>query len=499
MAGHPQLQHTLNSMVGLGLGLDSTGAGGYSYALKQQQHQVMLPMLGGLGSSPSMADPKLLGMGISPYLTPPHSSIELDLGVTGASPNPNSISGTNILNTTAPTPSSPPSNASAATAPTAPLQQQIAISTAFYPGSAVFGRQFASLQPDLVVQSGDGVFFYVHFSLVVAKSRNGFGGLIPAVAGVAVQGNEQVGSGATGYIDTPLLTPDASEPTPPASPVSASENVIGGGARPSTSSSSSSNANSSGSLATPPSTNASDPIASSPLPTLIAISEPSGVVNILFHVLYNTTSFARYSPDFETVSAVLPFMRKYGFDVLEVLGLGSGAVPSSSVGIASAEVVQALLSFAQERPLDVYTLAAQYGLRELAVAASPFTLDVSLSNLTDQQSVAMGPLYLKWLFFLHFGRSEALKRILVKPFEPHPAGMRGSTCTEDDRGAMCRAWGLVTAYILSLPNTQNVSAGSLSSTYGSLMGSVKCGRCKEQLGRTIEEVVRAWSGVQATI
>ncbi|KIO24989.1 hypothetical protein M407DRAFT_76239, partial [Tulasnella calospora MUT 4182] len=218
----------------------------------------------------------------------------------------------------------------------------------------------------------------------------------------------------------------------------------------------------------------------------IAIPEGSGVVNILFHVLYNTTSFARYSPDFETLSAVLPFMKKYGLDV-------------SSVGIASAEVVQTLLSFAQERPLDVYTLAAQYGLRELAVAASPYTLDVSLSNLTDQQSVAMGPLYLKWLFFLHFGRSEALKRILVKPFEPHPAGMRGSSCTEDDRSAMCRAWGLVTAYILSLPNTQNISVGSLSSTYGSLMGSVKCGRCKEQLGRTIEEVVRAWGGVQATI
>ncbi|KAG8900538.1 hypothetical protein FRC00_012403 [Tulasnella sp. 408] len=475
-------------MVGLGLGLDGS-AGGYSYALKQQQQQTMLPMLGGLGGSPSLTDPKLLGMGISPYLTPPHSSIELDLGVAGASPNPNS-SITNILaTTTGPTPSSPPSNPT-----TAPLQQQIAISTAFYPGSTVFGRQFASLQPDLVVQSGDGVFFYVHFSLVVAKSRNGFGGLIPAVAGVGVAGNEQ---GASGYIETPLLTPDGSEPTPPASPVvSSAENVVAGGRRSSSSSSSSSNSNSSGSLATPPSNNASDPASS--LPTLIAIPEPSGVVNILFHVLYNTTSFARYSPDFETISAVLPFMRKYGFDVLDVLGLG-GPVPSSSVGIASAEVVQTLLSFAHERPLEVYTLAAQYGLRELAVAASPYTLDVSLSNLTDQQSVAMGPLYLKWLFFLHFGRSEALKRILVKPFEPHPAGMRGSTCTEDDRGAMQRAWGLVTAYILSLPNTQNVSVGSLSSTYGSLMGSVKCQRCKEQLGRTVEEVVRAWGGVQATI
>lgn len=67
MAGHPQHQHTLNTMVGLGL---DNGAGSYSYALKQQQ-QSMMPMLGSMGNSPSWTDPKLLGMGISPYLTPP--------------------------------------------------------------------------------------------------------------------------------------------------------------------------------------------------------------------------------------------------------------------------------------------------------------------------------------------------------------------------------------------------------------------------------------------
>lgn len=187
-------------------------------------------------------------------------------------------------------------------------------------------------------------------------------------------------------------------------------------------------------------------------------------------------------------------MRKYGFDVAATLGGNN-----NGAAVASSEAMQTLLSFARERPLEVYTLAAQYGLRELAVAASPYTLDVSLSNLTDQQSVAMGPLYLKWLFFLHLGRAEALKRILVKPFEAHPAGLPGSTCTEDDRSAMGRAWGLVTAYILSLPSTQNMSVGSLSSTYGSLMGSVKCQRCKEQLGRTIDEIVRGWGGVQNTI
>ncbi|KAG8952586.1 hypothetical protein FRC04_003947 [Tulasnella sp. 424] len=461
-------------LIGLGLGLDGSAGTGYSYALKQQQP--MLPMLGG---SSSLTDSKLLGMGISPYLTPPHSSIELDLGL---SPDPNS--GTNTIH--ASPSASPPSNPTAA--PTA-LQQQIAISTAFYPGSSIFGRQFASLHPDLVVQSGDGVFFYIHLALILTKSQNGFGGLLPgslvgAGAGAAQGGSEQTGNGggASGYMDTPLLTPDCSEPTPPGSPLSAT-----GRGRPSTSSSSSSSSN-----ATPP----SDPA----LPTLISLPESSGVINILFHVLYNTTSFARYSPDFETVSAVLPFMRKYGFDVAETLGTGAGSSNTNNgAAVASSEVMQTLLSFARERPLEVYTLAAQYGLRELAVAASPYTLDVSLSNLTDQQSVAMGPLYLKWLFFLHLGRAEALKRILVKPFEPHPAGLPGSTCTEDDRSAMGRAWGLVTAYILSLPSTQNMSVGSLSSTYGSLMGSVKCQRCKEQLGRTIEEIVRGWGGVQNTI
>ncbi|KAG8983204.1 hypothetical protein FRB90_006228 [Tulasnella sp. 427] len=453
---------TLTS-IGLGLGID--GAGGYSYALKQQP--TLLPML---GTSSVLTDPKLLGMGISPYLTPPHSSIELELAPSLTSPNLNSGSSHSPIISTATSPPPPQP------LPTAPLQQQIAISTAFYPGSTLFGRELAAVQPDLVVQSGDGVFFYVHLSLIGSKSSNRFNGLVAR------------GLESSSYIDTPLLTPDCSEPTPPASPRSASENA---GGRPSSSSSSKSHSRSSPRLSNNNTTTNTLPDPS--LPSLISIPEPSGVINILFHVLYNTTSFARYSPDFETLSAVLPFMRKYGFDVAEMLG------SAATAGIASAEVVQTLLSFAPERPLQVYALAGQYGLRELAVAASPYTLDVSLSNVTDELSVAMGPLYLKWLFFLHFGRSEALKRILVKPFEHHLLGLAGATCTEDDRSAMGRAWGLVTAYILSLPNTQNVSVGSLSTTYGGLVGSVKCARCKEQLGRRIDEVVRGWGGVQTTI
>lgn len=184
----------------------------------------------------------------------------------GLSPDLNS----SCTNTIHSSPSaSPPSNST--TAPPTALQQQIMISTAFFSGSFIFGWQFTSLHPDLVVQSGDGVFFYVHLAPILAKSQNGFGGLLPSAGSLVRAGAAQAGeqAGMSGYFNILPLTPDSSETRPPASPRSA----IGRG-RMSTSSSSNS-----ASLATPPL-----PASNPALPTLVSLPEPSGVVNILFHI-----------------------------------------------------------------------------------------------------------------------------------------------------------------------------------------------------------------------
>ena len=66
-------------------------------------------------------------------------------------------------------------------------------------------------------------------------------------------------------------------------------------------------------------------------------------------------------------------------------------------------------------------------------------------------------------------------------------------------GCAARAWGLATAYILSNSATQNVSVGTLNSTYGPLLSSVRCKRCKDLLQAQITSEVQSWSMVQSTI
>ncbi|KAG8908164.1 hypothetical protein FRB99_008707 [Tulasnella sp. 403] len=332
-------------------------------------------------------------MASSPYLTPPHSALEL----------------------------SPECNAPDFT------HTQISISTTFYPG-ATFARELVDTPADLVVQSVDGVFFYVHSSVLRARSNNNFAGLLGSSSSspATLTTNSPDSDTTNVYIKTPLLTPEGSEPTPPVSPSSTRRSPS-----PSTSK-------------TPPS-----------LPLLVSPSEPAATINIVLHLLYGL-SFQRYSPDFDTLSQVFPFARKYGLSVTEL------APPTS-------ELCGALLGLSLRFPLQVYALAAQNKLHELAVMASQFTLNHTLASITDQLAIEMGPVYLKRLFFLHNGRAEALKRILVRPLETHPLGQ--GDCDADDQKALSRAWGLGTAYILSMNALQNLSVGTFNSTYGPMLNS----------------------------
>lgn len=103
-----------------------------------------------------------------------------------------------------------------------------------------------------------------------------------------------------------------------------------------------------------------------------------------------------------------------------------------------------LLSHAPLCPLELYALAACYDLYELAVATSSHLLSMPLSTLTDEVAERIGPIYLKRLFFLHFGRSEALKRVLLPPPHPHAPTSR---CDFSDQKRLTRAWTLAAAYL----------------------------------------------------
>lgn len=355
------------------------------------------------------------------------------------------------------------------------------MSTTFYPG-AILSPALAAVPTDLVIQSSDNVFFYCHLSLIRPKSSNNFNGLLPTTnrpSSSLSSGSMTDVAVAQTFIKTPFLTPIEDEDTPPMSPASSRSD----GTRSSRSSLGGSGSDQQRRHHHRKESNAANPTTT--VPFLVIVPETSSVVNVACHLLYNL-SFEPYSPQLDVLTQVFPFIDKYGLSHHELTTSGS-------------QLSTALLSFAPKHPLEVYTLAAQRNLHDLAVLSSQFTLSVSLSILTDQQAMDMGALYMKWLFFLHLGRAEALKRILVTPLDEHPADQPGATCNKEDRSALARAWGLVTAYILSNQGPQSVSVNMLRSTYGPLGGSVKCVRCKRMLEDQTERAVRNWSMVKCTI
>ena len=242
------------------------------------------------------------------------------------------------------------------------------------------------LPTDLIILTADSVFFYAHTHRLLQASDNGFNHLVPVlVPGLSVVEGE-----------------------------SKSEESASGSTR--RSSSPSSGAGAARNTTTP------DPI--------ITLPESSVVVNIVLHTVYGM-SCSHYSPTFTDLSSAVDALSTYG------ISLHRSIAPSTPL-------FTTLLDHAPDHPMEVYTLAAKCGLHALAVAASPHLLSYSLPCLTDELASVLGGYYTKKLFFLHLGRIDALKRLLLPPPHPHP---ESTGCDFVEQKKLTRAWALAAAYL----------------------------------------------------
>ncbi|EJD01650.1 uncharacterized protein FOMMEDRAFT_111633 [Fomitiporia mediterranea MF3/22] len=219
--------------------------------------------------------------------------------------------------------------------------------------------------------------------------------------------------------------------------------------------------------------NDSDPILSLP--------ETSAVLNILLHTIYDM-SCAHYYPSLADLSAAVTACKTYGIPLKKYIAAGT---PLS----------QALLAYAPTNPLEVYALAASHDLLDLAVTTSSHLLSFQLPTLTDEMAVRIGPVYLKKLFFLHLGRIDALKRLLVVSPPPHAPTQ---TCDFTEQKAITRAWSLATAY-LTWSVRPDLSASTIEATLHPLADHLTCDQCRSTLLARIREVVVQWSMVKRTI
>lgn len=163
---------------------------------------------------------------------------------------------------------------------------------------------------------------------------------------------------------------------------------------------------------------------------VVPLPEPSSTLNVVLHVIYNLSP-AHYSPTLETLCAAVDALASFG-------------VPVARHCTAATPIYALILAHAPIAPVDVYALAASHDMYELAVPASAHLLGFSLANLSDEDAARMGPLYLKRLFFLHLGRVEALKRLLLPPPHPHAPT---AECDFTEQKKLTRAWALASAYL----------------------------------------------------
>lgn len=126
-------------------------------------------------------------------------------------------------------------------------------------------------------------------------------------------------------------------------------------------------------------------------------------------------------------------------DAMETYGLS----PKDNI-LPSTALFALILNLAPVQPITAYALAASHELDSLAVSVSCHLLSYPLQKLTPELAVKIGPIYLRRLFFLHLGRLEALRRILLPPPLPHPSTW---TCNFVDQRRLTRAWLLASASI----------------------------------------------------
>ncbi|KAJ3910222.1 hypothetical protein F5879DRAFT_563230 [Lentinula edodes] len=215
--------------------------------------------------------------------------------------------------------------------------------------------------------------------------------------------------------------------------------------------------------------------------TAIHVPESSQVLNIILHAIYGL-SCTHYAPTFETLSAAVNQLPLYGVD------------PKTYIAIDT-PLYTLLLSHAPLLPLNVYTLAAKHDLHHLAVSASPHLLSFSLLTLTDEMAKEIGSTYLRKMFFLHMGRVDALKRLLLQPPSPH-APIRG--CVFADQRTLTRAWALASAYV-AWDARPDISKSFLESSLTPLAEHLTCKLCKKSLNERIRDLVVHWSIVKRTI
>lgn len=159
------------------------------------------------------------------------------------------------------------------------------------------------------------------------------------------------------------------------------------------------------------------------LSTPISIAETSEVANLAFHALYGLDP-SSFVPNLSLLLRAFSMLNLYGI------------VPSSVIFLDS-PFYSAVVGLGAKFPLQTYSLAAKFGLEVVAVEVSRHLLAIPLHAITDDIAQAMGATYLRRLVFLHVGRTERLKELMMQLPTAHELS---TDCSENDQKRLEQEW-----------------------------------------------------------
>ncbi|KAI5892510.1 uncharacterized protein SCHCODRAFT_02701434 [Schizophyllum commune H4-8] len=189
------------------------------------------------------------------------------------------------------------------------------------------------------------------------------------------------------------------------------------------------------------------------------------------------------APSVSAIGAAVDRFNAYGLDASVLLAPGRPLHRLLATHIPTA-------------PLAVYVVAARADAGALAAAASAHLLGEPAHKISDELAEAMGAVYLKRLFMLHWRRVEALKEILGRAPGMHALNGFGERC--EDQGVLAKRWEDVTVEI-DVNAKPDTPAGHIEAELLSISSHLSCKHCKASLRERIEECVVDWAAVGRTI
>ncbi|KAI0050133.1 hypothetical protein FA95DRAFT_1556067 [Auriscalpium vulgare] len=218
-------------------------------------------------------------------------------------------------------------------------------------------------------------------------------------------------------------------------------------------------------------------------PDALPVSIPldSVVLNILFHAIYGMPVM-HYNPSPDAVHDTIELISAYGL--------------ASDVHLApGTPLFDAAVSVASSAPIRFYALAAALDAYPLAVAVSSLLLSFPLDSITDAVASKIGAVYLKRLFFLHLGRTAALKRLLEIPLRSHEPSL---ICGAREHQKLAKAWSLASAYLV-WDSKADVTTNTIETTIRSLATHLTCAQCSIILRDRTTDMLLEWSKIKDTI